>query len=361
MADERDVSGPSTSQGRVTEIGSWEEIDRSRHPLAAAVAIGALVALFAVGLVGLGVAIERGDRRVEVEDIAVPSIVGLSEVEALALLEDAGLILVVDESTNEVVGAGQVFEQEPIAGAKLEAGSSVTGRVSTGPSGTIVADTVGQQAAEALVLLSTVGLTGEVVPTYDEDIRPGEVLGSDPAPGRRAPPDGVVQLQVSDGPAPRTIPPIEGRRAIDVIAELGRLRLVPDDVSTDVDSELPVGNVVSISPGAGTEVPRGSRVDLVVAGTEPDTPLLMPSLVGLLRSTATDAAATAGVDVRFRTVELPIGDSRDGRVLRQGIRAGSEIPADVSVEAVVGVSPPPPTTLPPPTTAPTTTTTDASG
>lgn len=345
----------NTPEGRVTEIGSWERIDRARHPLAAAIAIGAIIALFAVGLVGLGVAMERGDRRVDVQDIAVPSIVGLSEGDALALLEQAGLILVVDESTNEVVAAGQVFEQEPIAGAKLEAGSPVTARVSTGPSGTIVPETVGQQANEAAVLLSTVGLSGEVVPTYDEDVRPGEVLGSDPIAGRRAPLDGIVRLRVSDGPEPRTIPVIEGRRAVDVIAGLGRLRLVPGEVATETDTDLPSGQVISIAPGPGTAVSRGSEVNLVVAGTETDTPLLMPSLLGLLRATAADAASAAGVDVRFRTVELPIGDSRDGRVLRQGIRAGSEIPTDASVEAVVGISPPPPTTLPPPTTVTTTT------
>lgn len=346
-------------EGRVTEIGSWEQIDRARHPIAAALAIGAIIVLFAAGLVGLGVAMERGDRRVDVLDIAVPSIVGLSEGEALALLEEAGLILVVEESTNEVVSAGQVFEQEPIAGAKLEAGSPVTARVSTGPSGTIVPETVGQQANEALVLLSTVGLSGEVVPTYDEEVRPGEVLGSDPIAGRRAPPDGVVQLQVSDGPEPRTIPAIDGRRAVDVIAELGRLRLVPGEITTETDTELPPGEVISIAPAPGTAVARGSEVDLVVAGTEADTPLMMPSLVGLLRSTAAEAASAAGVDVRFRAVELPVGDPRDGRVLRQGIRAGSEIPAEVSVEVVVGVAPPPPTTLPPPTTV--TTTTEAPG
>jgi beta-lactam-binding protein with PASTA domain len=340
--------------GRITEIGSWEQIDRARHPVAAFVAVGALVALFTVALVGLGVAIERGDRRVQFEDIAVPDVVGLTETEALAALEEARLILVVEESTNEVVPAGQVFEQEPVDGAKVEEGSPVTARVSTGPSGTVVPDAVGQQATEALVLLTTVGLTGEVVPTYDEDVRPGEVLGSDPAPGRRAPPDGVVRLLVSDGPEPRTIPAIEGRRALDVLAELGRLRLVPGDVTVDVDSDRPPGEAISISPAPGTAVPRGSVVDLVVAGVEPDTPLLMPSLVGLLRSTAEEAVSAAGVDARFRTVALPVGDPRDGRVLRQGIAAGESIPERTAVEVVVGIAPAPPTTLPPPTTATTT-------
>ena len=78
---------------------------------------------------------------------------------------------------------------------------------------------------------------------------------------------------------------------------------------------------------------------------------ILPSLVGLLRSTAQEAASAAGVDVRFRTVEVPIGDSRDGRVIRQGIAAGESIPTQTVVEVVVGVAPPPPTTVPPPAPA----------
>ncbi|MCP4435177.1 MAG: PASTA domain-containing protein [Actinomycetia bacterium] len=333
---------------RVTEIGGWETIDRRRHPLAAAIAMGVIIAVFAVALVGLGVAIERGDKRVEVVDIVVPSIVGLSEDEARSLLETAGLIMVVDESPNEVVGTGAVFEQEPIAGAKLEEGSPVTAVVSTGPAGTIVPETVGQQASDAEALLATIGLTSQPVPVFDEDVRPGEVLGSDPAAGRRAPADRVVLLRVSNGPAPRTVPEIADRRAVDVLAELGRLNLIPDDITTETGTDLPGGAVLSIDPVSGTEVPRGSRVNLVVAGSQEDRPTVMPSLAGLLESTASQAASAAGVRVSFRTVDLPVGDSRDGRVIRQGVVAGAELPDTVVVEVVVGLAPPPPTTTAPP-------------
>ena len=331
-------------QRRVTEIGGWETIDRARHPVAAAVAMGVIIAVFVVALVGLGVAIERGDRRVEVADILVPSVVGVPEDEARAVLEQAGLIMVVDESPNEVVAAGAVFEQEPIAGAKLEEGAPVTVSVSTGPAGTIVPETVGQQASEAQVLLSTVGLSAEIVPTFDEEVRPGEVLGSDPPAGNRAPADRIVRLRVSNGPEPRTIPEVADRRAVDVIAELGRAQLVPGDIETETGTDLPDGVMVTIDPPPGTQVPRGSQVNLVVAGTEPDRPVVMPSLVGLLESTAAEAAETAGVRVTFRVVQLPVGDSRGGRVFRQGVVAGAELPEDIVVEALVGFAPPPETT-----------------
>jgi len=335
---------------RVTEIGGWERIDNQRHPLAAALAMGGIIAVFAVALVGLGVAVREGDRRVDVGDVVVPSVEGLAEDAARRLLVETGLIMEVKESPNELVPFGQVYDQEPVAGAKLELGSPVTAFVSTGPAGTIVPDTVGQQEAEAQRLLSTVGLSARVVKVYDEEVRAGEVLDSDPRPGRRAPPDGVVALEVSDGPEPRTVPVVEGRSSTDVIAELGRLRLVPGDVGVEFDSGQPDGTVLSIDPGPGSQVPRGAVVDLTVAGTR--DPAVMPSVVGLLESTAAEALDEAQVAATVRRIQLPTGDARSGRVLRQGLAAGSDLPPGITVEIVVGIAPAPPTTAPPATTVP---------
>lgn len=340
---------------RVTEIGGWESVDLRRHPLAAALAMVGLVTVFVVALVGLGVAFREGDRRVAVGDVVVPSVEGLTEDAARALLEETGLIMAVSESPNELVAAGQVFDQEPLAGSILEMGSPVTAMVSTGPAGTIVPDTVGQQVNEAQTLLSTVGLTAVAERVYDEDVRPGEVLGSDPRPGRRAPPDGNVRIQISDGPAPRAVPAIDGRTSAEVLAELGRLRLIPGSVSVTSGSGQPDGSMLAISPAAGSQVPRGSVVDVEVAG--PADPVVMPSVTGLLESTAGEALADAGVAATVRRIRLPTGDSRSGRVLRQGVAAGSVMSDGLVVEIVVGVAPPPPTTAPPRTTAPPPTTT----
>ncbi len=350
---------PRPPGSRVTEIGSWERIDRRRHPVAAALALVGLVAAFVVGLVALGVAIDEGDRRVDVPDVLVPSIEGASEDSARATLEEVGLLMEVEEAPNELVDAGVVFEQSPLEGARLEIGSSVTARVSTGPAGVVVPELVGQQATEAQALLTASGLTGVVVPVYDEEVRVGEVLGTDPAAGRRAPADGAVALEVSDGPAPRVVPQVAGRGDLEVLAELGRLRLRPGDVTFDQDSELPDGEVISISPAPGTEVPRDSTVDLVVAGVP--SPVVMPSVIGLLESTAREALSGSGVQPTFRVVALPAGDSRNGRVVRQGVEAAAEVPAGTVVEILVGSAPPPPTTTTTTTTPSGTTTTTTEG
>jgi serine/threonine-protein kinase len=344
-------SGPARPPGeRVTEIGGWEPIDTGWHPVALVVGVLAVVALYLLAAAGLGSAIESGDKRVDIADVTVPSVVGLSEDEAIARLESEGIIVVVEEGPNEVVAPGAVFEQRPIAGAKVELGSPVTVLVSTGPAGVTVPVLEGQQSNEAVALLRTLGLAGEVVPTPDEQVRPGEVTGSTPDAGRSVPPGGTVRLAVSTGPAPRTVPAFEGRPVTDVAAELGRLGLVVGDVTRRATADVPEGTVLAMSATPGTQVPRGTSVDLTVA--QPATLPIVPWVEGLLRSTAVEALTAADVPYQLRQVSLPVGDPRSGRVLRQGIPGGAGLPAGVTVEVVVGVAPPPPTTVPPTTVAP---------
>ncbi|MCZ7627591.1 MAG: hypothetical protein M5U19_00090 [Microthrixaceae bacterium] len=78
---------------RVTEIGGWEHVDRAHHPLVAALGVLGLLAVFVVGLIGLGVAVRDGDRRVEVARVLVPSVVGASEDAARETMEDVGLLV----------------------------------------------------------------------------------------------------------------------------------------------------------------------------------------------------------------------------------------------------------------------------
>ncbi|MEZ5239076.1 MAG: PASTA domain-containing protein [Microthrixaceae bacterium] len=323
-------------------------MDRREHPIAAAVGLTALLAVFVVGLVGLGVAVREGDRRVDVVDVVVPSLQGVSEDAARRTLEEVGLLMELDESPNELVPDGIVFEQDPIEGARIEEGSAVRVGVSTGPAGAIVPDVVGQQVTEALGLLVASGLTGEVVEVPDEEVRVGEVLATEPSAGRRAGGEGTVVVEVSRGPALRTIPEIASRDVIDVVTELGRLRLRPGSITRVEDAEFPDGTVLSIEPASGTRVPRGSDVSLVVSGTP--EPVIIPAVTGLLRATADEVLDGVPLDFVFRVVALPAGDPRDGRVVRQGVPSMSEVPRGTAVEILVGSAPPPPTTVPPVTT-----------
>lgn len=65
--------------------------------------------------------------------IAVPDVVGRTQADALAALQQSGLGAVVSELASETVPAGQVIAQAPQAGVVVNAGATVTVVVSTGP------------------------------------------------------------------------------------------------------------------------------------------------------------------------------------------------------------------------------------
>lgn len=348
---------------RVTEIGAPESFDGLRHTRAAVVGSIALIGVLVLTGFGFKTSLEDADRRVDVADVEVPDLGGLTEQEALAVLEEADLIMVVEDVPNDLVAKGIVFAQRPIDGAIVEEGSPVTAVVSAGVAGPVVPETVGQQVVDAQATLGAAGITGVVEPVHSEDIRVGEVVNSRPPAGERTGEERTVTLEVSDGPAPRTVPEAVGRPAEEVLEIIGRQKLIPN-VEYEHRPDATVGTVVSMDPPAGTQVPRGSEVSLVIAGPAPT--VRVPAVVGLLENTAVQAMEAAGLSPVLRRVPIPAGDPRHNRIVLQGISVDSDVPRNTEVEIVTGIDqtprPVPTTSLPPlvttpPTSSPATTTT----
>ncbi len=67
------------------------------------------------------------------EAIEVPSVIGLTLKDAKATLEGAGFPVNVSKRASDIVPAGNVIDQTPGAGAKLQSGTTITLTVSTGP------------------------------------------------------------------------------------------------------------------------------------------------------------------------------------------------------------------------------------
>ncbi len=326
-------------QPRVTEIGRPEDVDGRRHPVATGIAMASLLLVLGLTWVGFTSAVDDADKQVEVTDVEVPVLWGRTEEEARKMVEGTGLIMVVEEIPNDVFPLGVVFSQRPIAGAIVEQGSSIIAMVSTGSAGPIVPETVGQQAAEAAALLAANGLISETDSVNSEEVRVGEVVASSPRAGERSGPSMTVVLKVSIGPAPRVVPAAVGLPAEDVLQELGRLELVPV-VTHRYQPGTEVGTVVSVSPVAQSSVQRGSDVKLVVSSPKPT--VRVPGVTGLLEETAMEALVEADLQPVVRRVRIPSGDTRNGRVVSQGIILDSDVPAATSVEILIGIDPTPP-------------------
>jgi penicillin-binding protein 1A len=119
--------------------------------------------------------------------VAVPEVAGLTEAEAKARLEAAGLALAAEPRASRDRPAGAVVDQNPAAGVLAAPGSTVTVTVSTGPPRVVTVPAVlGQTVDEVVKALAGAGLGAEVVvaePDGGQHARPGRVWKQEPGAG----------------------------------------------------------------------------------------------------------------------------------------------------------------------------------
>jgi serine/threonine-protein kinase len=347
----------TADDGRITEIGPPERVDRERHPLATVVGVGALLLVVVIGLLGLaGLMTGEEDQGRQVAEIVLPRVAGRTLPQAQAQLEQLGLIVDVRYEPNEVAPIDVVVDQEPIAGARVEVGEQVVVVVSDGPAGVRVPVLGDVTAAEAVRLLGALGLVPTVEEVYDEQVPQGEIVGTVPAEGARAVPGEQIRVQVSKGPEPRTVPDLVGLPSSQAFVALGRSELEVGDVTRRATSDAEPGTVLSTDPAPGTQAPRGFPVAVVVAAAPGSSPT--PDLVGFTQNSASRIASEQGLEISVRTQAVTADDRRVGRVISQSPVPNTPIGAGGTVTVTIGAVPPPTTTTTTPADAATTTVPD---
>lgn len=192
--------------------------------------------------------------------ITLPSVVGHTVADAQSMLESQKLSVNVQRVALDGVPPDQVASQDPAAGTSVNAGSTVTLTVSTGPSLVGVPNVGGQSLSDATVALSAAGFTIKV--TYS--IQPGgdgTVTQQDPAPSATAPKGSPVNVMIA---VPGTVPNVSGMTLEAAQAALARFGYKPGNIS--YVQEGPPGSVARTEPPANTQLDVGESVSLYVNG-----------------------------------------------------------------------------------------------
>ena len=111
--------------------------------------------------------------------------------------------------------------------------------------------------------------------TDDSEQPKDQIVYSDPEAGSSAQKGAKVDVTISSGNNQVTIPTVVGTSAEDAKAALEGAGLKPN--MTEVDSDKPKGQVVSIDPAEGQKVNKGTQVNVKVSkgkgnGTPTPTP-----------------------------------------------------------------------------------------
>ena len=177
---------------------------------------------------------------------------------------------------------------------------------------TLVPDVVGALQANAEATLLAANLTvGTVSEVSSGSVPPGVVLSQDPAGGARVPFNSAVDLVVSLGPEPVTVPDVVGLFQGDAEAALLDVELTVGTITQVSSPTVPFGEVISQTPAAGTSALTGSAVDLEVSiATLPSGDLIRPAVqitlaagsVGLNEPITITVSATDGGGIAATTV-----------------------------------------------------------
>jgi serine/threonine-protein kinase len=206
----------------------------------------------------------------------VPNVDGDPQPDAVAELErvqaEAGFEIPweinFEQDFDDSVPEGAVISQRPSAGRELEEGDVITLVVSQGLPFTTVPALDGLTTDQAEIELVEEGLAlGRVDQVTSETLEAGLILdwssgGAErPAELREG---SAVDVVISEGPAPRTVPGLAGLTQAQAEAELKGEGLRAE-VVTRFDDEVDKGVVIGSEPGSGATVARGTTVTVEVS------------------------------------------------------------------------------------------------
>ena len=262
--------GPAT-----TAMPPAKEPDRNRRAIGIVALLIAAIAVAALGLfVGQSIFKSSGDK------VEVPALEGVTQKEAEATLKARDLEPVISFQNSPTVSEGRVISQDPAARSTVSSGTRVSVVISQGEVRSVVPELVGLGLPAAKKAIKDARLeVGKVTPK-NSDRPDGEVLASSPRAGSRLAPESRVNLTVSNGVPLIEVPSVVGLTYATAYATLVQAGFtVPQDTPQEVSDDVPPGSVLRQVPAAGTKLPKGSVVSIVVAAAPEDEPTTEPEPV----------------------------------------------------------------------------------
>ncbi|NUL48011.1 PASTA domain-containing protein [Cellulosimicrobium funkei] len=195
--------------------------------------------------------------------VTVPEIQGHSRASAVSSLEQTGVGYALSSVHHDVVARDSVISTEPAGGTEVRRFTTVLVTVSLGPELFTVPDVSGLDRRRAETELGEHQLTlGDVTEEYADTVPEGSVLSQSPAAGDALRRDRPVDVVLSAGPEPVTVPEVTGMTLEEATAELeaAGLQVEVREILGGLFGGR--GQVLNQSPEPGTQTALGSTVAL---------------------------------------------------------------------------------------------------
>ncbi|MBV1781173.1 Stk1 family PASTA domain-containing Ser/Thr kinase [Paeniglutamicibacter sp. ABSL32-1] len=200
--------------------------------------------------------------------------------------------------------------------------------------------------AKAESTLRELQLVPKVETVFDDEIKTGLVVESDPAAPREVRKGTTVRLMVSKGPEARVLPEsLSGQSEAGARQVLTDLGFEIGTVSRANHPSVPTDWLVDTEPKLGKKVKVGTKIDLVLSTGM----VSVPQLVNLMVPEATELLEDPEVGLGITTVEEPNAAVEPGTIINQDPVPGSTTPQGGTVRVTVAVKPEEPSPTPTPT------------
>ncbi|WP_329788390.1 Stk1 family PASTA domain-containing Ser/Thr kinase [Lentzea sp. DG1S-22] len=329
-------------------LADEEEERRAKRKKAIMVTLVVILCAAVLGLAAWITASVMDNGAEPVEKASVPSIVGLSPLEAKEKITKAGLVAVQEDVACEPGPAGtpakctadqinKVVGVNPPEGTQVQKGGQVTIAVGAPPGEGTVPDLTGKtpQDAQAVLDKDPNGFKlqqSDQTVEVDDPAKAGKVAQQNPAVGLKLKKGGTITIQLGKAPDRQNVPNVVGDDQNDARQTLegSGFKVVIEPV----DGSKPEGTVLSQTPQGNAKVDKGTTVTLRVSkGNQ----IEMPDLTGLSEREADAKLKQLGWNGNLNVQEQQVGDpTQTKKVVAQNPARGTTITKGATVTITVG-------------------------
>ena len=196
-------------------------------------------------------------------------VIGDSVGDAVRDLEAMGLRVDTLELEDPVQPAGQIIDQNPVAGTEITPGTRVILFVSKGPAVEQIPDLENRPVLAAMNIISQLGWLASTSEEASETIPEGLVIRTEPPAQSKLSPGSRVEIVISSGLPVMIVPSVTSLledSAVQILEEEGfQINLIEELLPAESVND---GRVISQSPQSEIEVELGTIVTIVVGRSE---------------------------------------------------------------------------------------------
>lgn len=201
------------------------------------------------------------------ERVAVPDLFKMTEDKAKAALKELKLGVNVQTGTSDDVPEGQVYDQSPAAGTKVDVHTQVTINISSGKEKFSLDDVTGMQYQQAQAQLENDGLVVSLEFDYSDSVGSDKVISTSPKAGSQVAKGDTITITASKGKETKTttVPNLLGHNIDDAIQMIKDAGLTYNGKSSDYSDSYSENQVMNQSISAGKTVDEGTTISLTVS------------------------------------------------------------------------------------------------